>query len=64
MRIVVIGQAAFGQKVLGALTERGEEIAGVYTSPDIPGKTNPLKELAVQLGIPTFQPREMQSPHL
>lgn len=64
MRIVIIGQAAFGQKVLEALTERGEEIVGVYTSPDIPRKTNPLKELAVQLGIPTFQPREMRAPEV
>ena len=64
MRIVVIGQAAFGQKVLEALTGRGEEVVGVYTSPDIPGKTNPLKELAVQLGIPTFQPREMRAPEV
>ncbi len=64
MRIVIIGQAAFGQKVLEALTERGEEIVGVYTSPDIPRKTNPLKELAVQLGIPTFQSREMRAPEV
>jgi len=64
MRIVIIGQAAFGQKVLEALTERGEEIVGVYTSPDIPRKTNPLKELAVQLGIPTFQPGEMRAPEV
>ncbi len=64
MRIVIIGQAAFGKKVLEALTERGEEIVGVYTSPDIPRKTNPLKELAVQLGIPTFQPREMRAPEV
>jgi len=64
MRIVVVGQAAFGQKVLEALTGRGDEIVGVYTSPDIPGKTNPLKELAVQLGIPTFQPREMRAPEV
>jgi len=64
MRIVVIGQAAFGQKVLEVLTGRGEEIVGVYTSPDIPGKANPLKELAVQLGIPTFQPREMRTPEV
>lgn len=62
MRIVLIGQAAFGEKVLRALSRRGKEIVGVYTSPDIPGKANPLKELAVQLGIPTFQPKRMRAP--
>ena len=62
MRIVLIGQAAFGEKALQALSERGEEIVGVYTSPDIPGKANPLKELAIKLGIPTFQPERMRAP--
>ena len=62
MRIVLIGQAAFGEKVLQTLADRGEEVVGVYTSPDIPGKTNPLKELAVQLGISAFQPESMRAP--
>ena len=45
MRIVLIGQAAFGEKVLQALTEKGEEAVAVYTTPDTPGKVNPIKEL-------------------
>ena len=64
MRIVLIGQAAFGEKVLQTLADRGEEVVGVYTSPDIPGKTNPLKQLALQLGIPTFQPKSMRAPEV
>ncbi len=64
MRIVLIGQAAFGEKVLRALSGKGKEIVGVYTPPDIPGKANPLKELAVQLGIPTFQPKRMRAPEV
>ena len=64
MRIVLIGQAAFGEKALQALNEKGEEVIGVYTSPDILGKTNPLKELAVQLGIPAFQPKRMRAPEV
>ncbi len=64
MRIIIIGQAAFGEKVLQALSKKGEKVVGVYTTPDIPGRTNPLKELAVQLGIPTFQPKEMRSPEV
>jgi len=64
MRIVCIGQAAFGQKVLQKLTERGEEVVAVYTPPDIAGKRNPLKELAIQIGIPVFQPRSMRVPEI
>jgi len=64
MRIVLIGQAAFGEKVLQALMKKGEEVVGVYAPPDIPGKGNPLKELAVQLGIPTFQPEKMRAPEV
>ncbi len=35
MRIIIIGQAAFGEKVLQALSKKGEEIMGVYTPPGI-----------------------------
>ena len=62
MRIVLFGQAAFGEKVLEALVKNGEEVVGVYTSPDVPGKANPLKELALQLEIPVFQPERMRAP--
>ena len=62
MRIVCIGQAAFGEKVLQKLTERGEEVVAVYTPQDIAGKRNPLKELAIQIGIPVFQLRSMRVP--
>jgi methionyl-tRNA formyltransferase len=61
MRIVCIGQAAFGEKVLQKLTERGEEVVAIYTSQDIAGKRNPLKESAIRIGIPVFQPGSMQS---
>ena len=64
MRIVCIGQAAFGEKVLQKLTERGEEVVAVYTPQDTGGKRNPLKELAIQMGIPVFQPRSMRVPEV
>jgi methionyl-tRNA formyltransferase len=64
MRIVCIGQAAFGEKVLQKLTERGEEVVAVYTPQDIAGKRNPLKELAIQIGIPVFQPGSMRVPEI
>jgi len=64
MRIVLIGETAFGEKVLDTLAKRGEEIVGAYTSPDIPGKTNPVKQLALQLGIAPFQPKRMRAPEV
>lgn len=64
MRIVIIGQAAFGEKTLQALTEMGGDVVGVYTPPDIPGRADPLKELAAQSGIPIFQPEGMRAPEV
>lgn len=62
MRIVLIGQAAFGEKVFEALLSSGEEIAAVYTPPDIsPGKSNTLVALAEAHGIPIRQPRKMRA---
>jgi methionyl-tRNA formyltransferase len=57
MRILLIGQAAFGAKVLESLLERNESIIGVYVPPDRPGgRTDPLKDAAVSKGIDVFQP--------
>jgi len=64
MRIVLIGQAAFGEKVLEALVEIGEKVVGVYTPPDIPGRDNPLKQRALQLGAAVFQPERMRAPEV
>lgn len=61
MRIVLIGQAAFGKEVLQALLDECEEVVAVYTPPDLPGeKPNPLKEAAGKLGIPLCQPKRMR----
>jgi methionyl-tRNA formyltransferase len=60
MRIVCIGQAAFGEKVLRELTGRCEEVVAVYTPPDAVGRRNPLKECALHIGIPVFQPMSMR----
>ena len=56
MRIVLIGQAAFAQRVLDGLRERGHDVAAVYCPPDAPGaKTDPLKTRSQELGIPVHQ---------
>ena len=64
MRIILIGQAAVGKEVLQALSRKGEEVVGVYTTPDIPKRVNPLKELAVKLGVPVFQPKTTRAPEV
>ncbi|UCD90259.1 MAG: methionyl-tRNA formyltransferase [Desulfobacterales bacterium] len=57
MRIILIGQAAFGAKVLESLLERSENVVAVYAPPDRPGgRPDPLKEAAVTKGIQVFQP--------
>jgi methionyl-tRNA formyltransferase len=62
MRIVLMGQAAFGEKVFEALLGSGEEVVGVYAPPDAsPGKTNTLVALAEANGTPTRQPQKMRA---
>jgi len=57
MRIVVHGQQAFGRAVLERLIERGENIVAVCTAPDKEGRPlDPLKELAIEHGLPVHQP--------
>ncbi len=58
MRILLIGQAAFGAKVLEGLVERNENIVAVYAPPDRPGgRTDPLKDAAISRNIDVFQPK-------
>ncbi len=56
MRIIVIGQAPFGAKVLESLLEKGEEVVAVYTPPDRGSRLDPLKEAAIAKEIPVYQP--------
>ena len=57
MRIVVHGQQAFGKAVLERLLERDEDVVGVFCAPDREGRpTDPLKELALERGLPVHQP--------
>jgi methionyl-tRNA formyltransferase len=63
MRIVLIGQQAFGQSVLEAILEAGkDEVVGVFCSPDHEGRReDPLKAGAVEKDIPVFQPGRFRS---
>src|SRR5271169_6339964 len=43
MRIVIVGQQAFGKAALDAFIARGDEVAGVFAAPDRPGaRPDPL----------------------
>ena len=65
MRIVVNGQQAFGKAVLEALLERGEEVIAVYCGPDKEGRpVDPLKETALEKGLPVFQPASFKKPEV
>lgn len=64
MRIIFIGQAPFGKDSLAALIQQGENIVGVITVPDLPGqkRPNPVKELALEQGLPLLQPAKLKHP--
>ncbi len=58
MRLIVMGQQAFGKVALETLLDAGrDEVVAVYCAPDKEGRPlDPLKEFAVEKGIPVFQP--------
>lgn len=65
MRIALIGQAAFGEKVLEALLKEGEKVVVVYCPPDAPnGRKDPLGELAEKNDIPVRKPARMRNPEV
>ena len=60
LRIIVVGQAAFGEQSLERLA-KDHEIVAVYCPPDGPGgKTDPLKARALAHGIAVHQPKSMK----
>ena len=62
MRIIVVGQGPFGEKVLETLIQKGEDVVGVFCPPDKRGE--PMKELAGKSGIPLFRPNQMRDPQV
>jgi len=62
MRIVVIGQAAFGKSVLETLVNNGEEVVGLFCPPDREeGRpVDPIKAVAIEKGIPALQFKRMR----
>lgn len=65
MRIILIGQAAFAEKSLEKLLGKREEVVAVYCPPDAPGgKLDPVKQKALQLGIPVRQHKTLKAPEV
>lgn len=65
MKIVLIGQAAFAEKVLDGLRANGHDVLALYCPPDGPsGKLDPAKVRAQALGIPVYQHASLKRPEV
>ena len=66
MRIVFMGTPDFAAESLERLTQTNNEIVGVFTQPDKPQGRGyklvapPTKKLALEKGIPVYQPEKMK----
>lgn len=58
MRLIVMGQQAFGKDVLAKILDAGkDEVVAVYCEPDKEGKpVDPIKEFAQEKSLPVLQP--------
>ena len=62
LRIAVIGQAAFGESVLNALVEKGENVVAVFCPPEREGRRpDPVKVAAEGYDIAVLQFRRMRN---
>ncbi len=68
MRLIFMGTPDFAVETLCQTARAGHEILGVVTQPDKPkgrGKSlqpTPVKEVALKLGLPVYQPESIKSP--
>ncbi len=63
MRLIVMGQQAFGKSALEAILDKGEdEVVAVYCAPDKDAHVDPIKEFAKEKGLPVIQPDNFKSP--
>ena len=66
MRLIVHGQQAYGKAVLEAILDQGaDEVVAVYCAPDKEGRPlDPLKEFALEKGLPVHQPESYKNPEV
>jgi len=68
MKVIFAGTPDFAVPALAALIDAGHEIVLVLTQPDRPAgrgmklKASPVKALALQHGIPVYQPETLKTP--
>ncbi|MFZ5594835.1 MAG: methionyl-tRNA formyltransferase [Pseudomonadota bacterium] len=68
LRIIFAGTPGFALPPLRALLASGHEVCAVYTQPDRPAgrgrklTASPVKQLALEHGIPVYQPVSLKSP--
>lgn len=60
MRVVVMGQAAFGEAVFRRLREDGFEVAGVSAPAPAGGREDPLWAAASSAGVPVIETRRLK----
>jgi len=57
MKLIVMGQQAFGKDCLEKILDTGvDEVLAVYCEPDKGDKVDPIKEFAQEKGLPVHQP--------
>lgn len=61
LRLLMMGTGTFALPTFRALCDSANDVVGLVTQPDRKGRghhqhTNPLKDLAVERGLPVFQP--------
>lgn len=62
MRILLVGQAAFAERVLAGLLAAGDAVVGVVCPPDRGESPDPVKAAALAAGIPVHQFRSLKEP--
>ncbi|MEM7060116.1 MAG: methionyl-tRNA formyltransferase [Pseudomonadota bacterium] len=63
MRLIVMGQQAFGKDCLEKILDTGtDEVVAVYCEPDKGDKLDPIKEFALEKGLPVHQPANFNDP--
>ena len=66
MKLIVHGQQAYGKSVLETIIDKGvDDVVAVYCAPDKEGRPlDPLKEYALEQGLPVFQPDSYKKPEV
>jgi methionyl-tRNA formyltransferase len=67
MRLLMMGTGAFAEPTFQALLQSGHQVVGLVTNPDRPSgrereMVRHIKQIAVEHGVPVFQPESVNDP--